>query len=72
MELEESLGDLEHFPSPEDVQVERQTLVLFVIHRLPVGEGDGPEVPLSRVQLGQLVEDEVDLVQGDLAVVEVH
>ena len=31
VELEESLGDLEHFPAPEDVEVERQTLVLFVI-----------------------------------------
>ena len=31
VELEESLGDLEHSLPPEDVEVEREALVLFIV-----------------------------------------
>ena len=46
VELKESLGNSEHSLSPQDVEVEVEALVIFVINRLPVCEGDGPQAPL--------------------------
>ena len=71
MKLEESLGYEEHLMSSEDVEVEVEPLVFFIVDRLHVCESDAAESSLRWRDLGQPVEDEVDLPGRHLAVVEV-
>ena len=72
MELEKPLGNEEHFMSSENVEVEGEALVFFVVDRLFVCEGDVLQTPLGRGHLGQSAEDEVHLLGRHLAVVKVY